>query len=224
MQSTTAQQGFFDAGKLMASITPTHFNTFDRGDNECRLEEVSRVEKKTIAGRLAVIAIVPGKERHPAARFADHDEARRLNDALMKAIEDYHCSEQDMQDDGADEFFGELISVYSRQQALEDGVLVDVSATAREAGVTVPTAITAALKADILDLSGSQCETGQSYEGRLWDVIFVVAVEGRKQTEPQFRYKIEMPVGSERLYEIKAVIGPGDDGEPVLTLMRPDED
>ena len=52
----------------------------------------------------------------------------------------------------------------------------------------------------------------------------VVAVEGRKHTQPQFSYKIEMPVGSDRLYEIKAVIGSGDDGEPVLTLMKPDED
>ena len=33
-----------------------------------------------------------------------------------------------------------------------------------------------------------------------------------------------MPVGSKILYEIKAVIGPVDDGEPVLTLMKPDED
>lgn len=129
-----------------------------------------------------------------------------------------------MQAEDMSEFFGEPISVYTRQQALDDGVLVDVTATASEAGIMIHTAITAALEADIRDLSGVQCETGQSYEGRLRDVIFVVAVEGRKQTEPQFTYKIEMPVGSKILYEIKAVIGPVDDGEPVLTLMKPDED
>ena len=225
MQTTRAQQGFFDAGELKASITPTHFNTFDSpAENECRLEDISRVEKKTIASRLAVIAIVPGRERHPAARFADHDEACRCHDALLHAVEDYHRGEQKMQEEGMSEFFGEPISVYTPAQALEDGVLVDVTATAKEAGITVPTAITAALDADISDLSGSHCDTGQSYEGRLWDVIFVVAVEGRKHTEPQFTYKIEMPVGSDRLYEIKAVIGPGDAAEPVLTLMKPDED
>lgn len=225
MQTTSSQQGFFDATELKASITPTHLYTFDSlADNECRLGEISQVEKKTIASRLAVIAIVPGRERHPAARFADHDEARRCHDALVQAVEDYHHSEQTIQAEGMSEFFGEPISIYTRQQALDDGVLVDVTGTAREAGIVVHTAITAALDADISDLSGSQSETGQSYEGRLWDAIFVVAVEGRKHTESQFNYKIEMPVGSESLYEIKAVIGPGDDGDPVLTLMKPDED
>lgn len=225
MQTTTNQQGFFDARELKASITPTHFYTFDSpAENDCRLDEISRVEKKTIAGRLAVIAIVPGRERHPAARFANHDEARRCHDALLAAVEDYHHTERRLKEESMSEFFGEPISVYTRQQALEDGVLVDVTGTAREAGITVHTAITATLEADIRDLSGSHCQTGQSYEGRLWDVIFVVAVEGRKHTQPQFSYKIEMPVGSDRLYEIKAVIGSGDDGEPVLTLMKPDED
>ena len=38
----------------------------------------------------------------------------------------------------------DLIHSYSRAQAIEDGVLVDVSETAREAGFTVPVAITRA--------------------------------------------------------------------------------
>lgn len=94
MQATTGQQGFFDAGELKASLTPTNFCTFDGpADNECRLEEISRIEKKTIAGRLAVIAVVPGRERHPAARFANHDEARRCHDALTRAV--HSCHEPD---------------------------------------------------------------------------------------------------------------------------------
>jgi len=32
------------------------------------------------------------------------------------------------------EFFGEPISVYTREQAIEDGVLIDVTDTARENG------------------------------------------------------------------------------------------
>lgn len=41
-------------------------------------------------------------------------------------------------------FFEEsdIISTYSRAQAVEDGVLVDVSATMREAGITTKTALT----------------------------------------------------------------------------------
>ena len=42
------------------------------------------------------------------------------------------------------EFFGEVISAYSRGQALEDGVLVDAGSMAKEAGFRWPVAITAA--------------------------------------------------------------------------------
>ena len=41
--------------------------------------------------------------------------------------------------------FGDVIYQYTRAQAIEDGVLIDVSETAREAGITFPTAVTAAV-------------------------------------------------------------------------------
>ena len=44
-----------------------------------------------------------------------------------------------------EEIFGPVISEYSRAQAIEDGVLVDVSETAREAGIRFPLALTRAV-------------------------------------------------------------------------------
>ena len=41
--------------------------------------------------------------------------------------------------------FDPVISVYTRAQAIEDGILVDVSETAREAGFKIPVAITRAV-------------------------------------------------------------------------------
>ena len=38
----------------------------------------------------------------------------------------------------------DLIHSYSRAQAIEDGVLIDVSTVAREAGITYPVALTSA--------------------------------------------------------------------------------
>ena len=38
--------------------------------------------------------------------------------------------------------FGPVIFAYTRAQAIEDGILVDVSETAREAGFRIPVAIT----------------------------------------------------------------------------------
>ena len=39
-------------------------------------------------------------------------------------------------------FFGNVISTYTRAQAIEDGVLVDVGSTAQEAGFKWPVALT----------------------------------------------------------------------------------
>lgn len=44
-----------------------------------------------------------------------------------------------------DDFFGGVIHSYSRAQAIEDGVLVDVSSMAKEAGFIWPVAVTAAV-------------------------------------------------------------------------------
>jgi uncharacterized protein YunC (DUF1805 family) len=41
--------------------------------------------------------------------------------------------------------FGEVIHAYTRAQAIEDGTLVDVTETAKEAGIKYPTAVTEAL-------------------------------------------------------------------------------
>ena len=38
--------------------------------------------------------------------------------------------------------FGPVIFAYTRAQAIEDGILVDVSETAREAGFRIPVAVT----------------------------------------------------------------------------------
>ncbi len=50
--------------------------------------------------------------------------------------------------DPVTELFGEVISTYSRTQAIEDGVLVDAGAIAKECGFRWPVAITAAAWSD----------------------------------------------------------------------------
>ena len=68
--------------------------------------------------------------------------------------------------------FGPVSFSYSRQQALADGVQVDVSATAREAGITYPVFLTRAVFDAYVALPpGGQCGSHQDEAGRLWDVI-----------------------------------------------------
>jgi hypothetical protein len=53
----------------------------------------------------------------------------------------------------AESFFGNVISSYTRAQAIEDGVLIDASNMAREAGFKWPVALTTAAWADCVDWS-----------------------------------------------------------------------
>ena len=57
--------------------------------------------------------------------------------------------------------FGPILSTYTRAQAIEDGFLVDVSDTAREAGFNIPVAVTRAVWSRLVALPdgyrGFQC-------------------------------------------------------------------
>lgn len=67
------------------------------------------------------------------------------------------------------EFWGDPISVYTREQAIEDGMLVEVPADlARDAGYRYQVVITAALQAVLAAPSRTE-----DYTGRLWDVLGV---------------------------------------------------
>ena len=78
-------------------------------------------------------------------------------------------------------FFGQVISVYTRAQALADGVLIDAGPMAREAGFRWPVAITSAGWEDCVAWSESDSDrqTHQDQSGRLWDVLFMAAHAAR---------------------------------------------
>jgi hypothetical protein len=119
----------------------------------------------------------------------------------------------------------EVISTYTREQAIEDGVLVDVSEMACEASFKVPVAITRAVWEDINDIPPSR-KGVEDWRGRLWDLLWLgaAAAKGSRAGQPEMLYRLVMSVGRKKLYTAKLHIGPGDEGEPVITLMRPEED
>jgi hypothetical protein len=121
----------------------------------------------------------------------------------------------------------EMIYSYTREQALADGVLVDASQMAKEAGIKYPVALTVALWHGYIVPSEDLENVGQSTDGRLWDLLFLFTFYARKVSTPKFQYKclfLMKPSGSPETKSIKAHIGPGDHGEPVITLMLPEED
>lgn len=129
----------------------------------------------------------------------------------------------------AGELFGGLAFAYTRQQALADGVLVDVTEQAREAGFKVPAAVTRAVWTNFVEApSGVEC---QDEAGRLWDVLwmcrfFAGRPGNRKASEFRFRLHVrndDRP-GEPPLVTLKAVCGPDDERRPCLTIMTPEED
>jgi hypothetical protein len=131
----------------------------------------------------------------------------------------------------ANSMFGPVIYGYSRAQAIADGVLVDVSAMAREAGFSVPVAMTSAAWADCVEWSDqdSSRQVHQDEAGRLWDVLWMSHLAARRaqgETVPVRLYRV--PRGGRghmpRMTTLHMHIGPGDAGEPAITLMCPCED
>ncbi len=120
----------------------------------------------------------------------------------------------------------DLIYSYTRAQALEDGVLVDVTATAREAGFVWPVAVTAAVWALIQEIP-PKYQGSQDVQGRLWDVVWMAAQEIRRhrgEEGNELRYRLTLPHGRETYATLKLIVGPGDQGEPVVTILLPHED
>jgi hypothetical protein len=121
-----------------------------------------------------------------------------------------------------------LIHAYTRAEAIRDGVLIDVSATAREAGIRYPVALTRAVWERCVRVPpGVLC---QHEAGRLWDVAWLLAcaIRGSNGGAREVRFGVHVRNDNRDrtppLVRLKGVCGPGDDGEPVLTVMMPEED
>lgn len=118
-----------------------------------------------------------------------------------------------------------VIFAYSRRQALLDGVLVDVTPQAVQAGFSVPVALTSAAWEHVEVPDGAE---DQSVAGRLRDVLsmlhFAIQRGRGKDRELQFRVCQENGPEGESFVALKAVMGSNDDGGPCLTVMLPTED
>jgi hypothetical protein len=135
---------------------------------------------------------------------------------------------KDIRNESLAAMFGEVIHTYTRAQAIDDGVLVDVSETAKEAGFRFPVALTRAVCAKCVEVPPKVVL--QDEEGRLWDVLCMAffAIKRARQGGEQLLFKLHVRNDNRErtppLVTLKLVCGPGDDAEPVITIMLPDED
>jgi hypothetical protein len=133
----------------------------------------------------------------------------------------------------AESFFGKVISTYTRAQAIEDGVLIDPGSMAKEAGFKWPVALTADAWADCVAWTedDSQQQVHQDQSGRLWDVVYMASHAIRTSKDSGDRllfqlYRVPRDGHSTEavLVTLKLIVGPGDSGEPVVSILLPNED
>lgn len=120
---------------------------------------------------------------------------------------------------------GPVIFPYTRAQAIADGVLIDVTEMAREAGIKHPTALTATAWAQYVQVPEG-VET-QDEKGRLWDILSMfrfAAMQAVSGSELRFKVAVRNDNFAPILVTLKAICGPGDTLDPVLTILLPDED
>jgi len=113
-----------------------------------------------------------------------------------------------------------LIHSYSRQQAIEDGVLVDVSAQARETGIRLATVLTDHLH-NVLEQIPTESQ-GQDYRGRLHDVLWMTFLKlksfgSKKVTDVEFPAEVGVIIDGEKHTLWIMVDGDG------LTIMYPED-
>lgn len=116
------------------------------------------------------------------------------------------------------------IHSYSREQAIKDGSLVDVSVTAREVGFKYPVAITRRVWDEVITPDDEDRSEGQSEEGRLWDLIWMSYLSAKRGEGSEIKVSLYVVKGKRKeLVYLRALCGPGDNMEPVITIMFPDE-
>jgi len=120
----------------------------------------------------------------------------------------------------------DYIHIYTRAQAIADGVLVDAGQLAVEAGFRYPVALTSA--AWHATVAVSSTDSGQDEVGRLWDILNVLRAASRSSDDKTRRVDFCVDVAGENAKvtteKLKSLCGPGDDPSPVITIMLSNED
>ena len=130
-----------------------------------------------------------------------------------------------------------VVHRYTRAEAIDDGILIDVSKTAREAGIRFPTAITRGVQDDCVEWTDADRKksrslaSGQDESGRLWDVVWMAKVnltlrKGQPIANPLMYSIRRLPRpgrGRRQRVQLKLIIDGGDNGKPAITILLPNE-
>lgn len=127
------------------------------------------------------------------------------------------------------EVFGEVISKYTRDQAIEDGVLIDITDKAKTVGFNIPTVITQHLHSVLTDIPKSKKEI-ENYDARLADVLHMAFLRVKmelqakgKDADPYLHFTalVSVPKTGRPVNQNLVIAFNGVEG---FTVMYPEDD
>lgn len=125
------------------------------------------------------------------------------------------------------ELFGKVIYQYTRSDAINDGVLVDLSSNFPEESrlYRYPVACTAAVWS-LVEQSVANRKFCNSLAGVVWDILYMSqrGVIARPDGQTAIFAVIITGTGRRRQHTLKAMCHAGDDMDPVVTVMLQHEE
>ena len=124
--------------------------------------------------------------------------------------------------------FGPVVYSYTRAQAVADGVQVEVSKVAAEAGIRFPMFLTRTVYDAYVTVPPDV--SGQDESGRLWDIVWMTRFAIIRAKPGTNRVPVALYVRNDnhraKLVKLIATCGPTDidDPAPAITVSMPDED
>ncbi len=110
----------------------------------------------------------------------------------------------------------------SRQDAIDDGDLIEITRMGRDIGIIYPLAVSAQAAQSMVPFPNIPQETVTE---NLWDTLHAFRDKALTTTAEEFEFQASIYLnGLVPTLTFKAAVSPGDDGEPVITIMLPDED
>lgn len=114
----------------------------------------------------------------------------------------------------------DMIYAYSREDALNDGVLIDITAVASKVGFHAHTAMTHGVSTDVIDGHHGEWATPamriERIRQMLQDASEAIRCSGNRNASVAYFETYQV--------SCKVMLGPGDSGEPVFTLLLANED
>ncbi len=125
------------------------------------------------------------------------------------------------------ELFGSIVHSYTRADAIADGVLVDLTAAYPEECrlYRYPVACTAAVWS-LVDQAVTNRRHFNDEAGVVWDILYMPqkGIIARPDAQTVLFQVVITGSGKKKIHTMKAVCGPGDNLEPVISIMLPSED